>query len=154
MTTHIKTSWCNHVTSLQTSVSTMCCPIEIMFIFKAIKSILVGHMINRILYSWSYHIKFMKRARFINFIRNDQSCKILYTCIWNPNIVIKGLHFIITVYKQTILITLYHIVKSRQGLWLMSYRDSGMEQKVGRRSRVQIWAMCPLENSINPAVNG
>ena len=37
------------------------CLIEIMFILKAIKS-QKGHMINRILHSWSFHMKFMKRA--------------------------------------------------------------------------------------------
>ena len=41
---------------------TMGFPIEIMFIFKVIKSILKGHMINRILHSWSFHMKFMKLA--------------------------------------------------------------------------------------------
>ena len=37
-------------------------------------------MINRILHSWSFHMKFMKlaEARFINFISNDHSCKIFY----------------------------------------------------------------------------
>ena len=43
--------------------------IEIMFILKAIH-ILEGHMINRILHSWSFYMKFMKltEAHFINFI--------------------------------------------------------------------------------------
>ena len=34
--------------------------IEILFILKAIKSHFKGHMINRILHSWSFHMKFMK----------------------------------------------------------------------------------------------
>ena len=36
--------------------------VEIMFIFKAIKSHFKGHVINRILHSWSFHMKFMKLA--------------------------------------------------------------------------------------------
>ena len=36
--------------------------IEIMFIVKAIKFQFKGHMINRILYSWSFHMKLMKLA--------------------------------------------------------------------------------------------
>ena len=36
--------------------------IEIVIILKAIKSILWGHMINRILHSWSFNMKFMKLA--------------------------------------------------------------------------------------------
>ena len=44
--------------------------IEIIFILKVIKPILKGHMINRILYSSSFHVKFFKLAetRFIIFI--------------------------------------------------------------------------------------
>ena len=56
-------------------------------------------MINGILHEWSFNMKFMKRVwvisvfaslgeqnteitqtRFINFILNDHSCKILYLC--------------------------------------------------------------------------
>ena len=37
-------------------------------------------MINRILHSWSFHMKFINspKARLINFIWNDHSCNILY----------------------------------------------------------------------------
>ena len=52
-----------------------------MFILKAIKSHLKGlYMINRILHSWSLHMKFMKLIEgfFINFIWNIHSWKILY----------------------------------------------------------------------------
>ena len=37
--------------------------IEIMFILKTIKSHFEIHMINRILHSWSFHMKFMKLAK-------------------------------------------------------------------------------------------
>ena len=45
-------------------VSTMCFPVEIMFFLKAKKkqNILKCHMINRILLSWSFQMKFMKVA--------------------------------------------------------------------------------------------
>ena len=36
--------------------------IEIIIILKAIKSILWSYIINRILHSWSFHMKFMKLA--------------------------------------------------------------------------------------------
>ena len=37
-------------------------------------------MINRILHSWSFHEIYdhSPKARFINFILNDHSCKVLY----------------------------------------------------------------------------
>ena len=34
--------------------------VEIMSTLKVIKTILKGHMINRILHSWSFHMKFIK----------------------------------------------------------------------------------------------
>ena len=37
--------------------------LELMFILKAIKSCLKGHMINRILHEWSFHMKFVKLAK-------------------------------------------------------------------------------------------
>ena len=37
--------------------------IEIKSTFKAIKSQLKGHMINRILHEWSFHMQFMKFAK-------------------------------------------------------------------------------------------
>ena len=49
--------------SLTTSVSTMHFLIEIKLILKAIKSSLKGHMINKILHSWSFYMKFMKLAK-------------------------------------------------------------------------------------------
>ena len=68
MTTHVITLWHVNVTSLKLSVSAMRFLIEIMFNMKAINPILKGHMINRILHSGSFHMKFMKlaKARFIN----------------------------------------------------------------------------------------
>ena len=62
MTTRVITLWRVHVTSLTMSMSAMHFLIEIMFILKAIKSHLKGHMINRILHSGSFHLKFMKLA--------------------------------------------------------------------------------------------
>ena len=56
MILRVITLWRVHVTSLTTSVSTM-------FILKAIISILKGHMINRILHSWPFYMKFMKLAK-------------------------------------------------------------------------------------------
>ena len=50
------------VTSLTTFMSTMRFLIEKMFILKAIKYHFKGHMINRILHSWSFHMKYMKLA--------------------------------------------------------------------------------------------
>ena len=44
----------------QTSTSAMRFLIEIMFILKAIKK---GHMKNRLLHSWSFHMKFMKLVK-------------------------------------------------------------------------------------------
>ena len=62
MTTCVLTLWRVHVTSLTTSVSTMRFHIELIFILMAIKSRFKGNMINRILHSWSFHIKCMKLA--------------------------------------------------------------------------------------------
>ena len=56
MTTRVMTLLRVHVTSLTTFIST----IEIVFILKAMKSHFEGHMINRILHSWSFHMNFMK----------------------------------------------------------------------------------------------
>ena len=56
------------------SMSNMC----FLFILKAIKPKLKGHMINRILHLWSFNMKFMKlaKASYINFIRNDSRLKV------------------------------------------------------------------------------
>ena len=62
MTTRVITLWRVHVTSLTTFMSAMRFLIETMFILKAIKSHFKGHRINRILHSWSFHMKFMKLA--------------------------------------------------------------------------------------------
>ena len=62
MTTRVMTLWRVHVTSLTTSVSKMRFLIEIMFILKAIKNILMVYMINRILHSLSFNMNFMKLA--------------------------------------------------------------------------------------------
>ena len=69
LTTGVIILSCVYLTSLTTSVSTMRFVIEIMLIFKAIKSHFKGHVINRILHSWSFHMKFMKLAEgsFHNF---------------------------------------------------------------------------------------
>ena len=46
------------------SLSPMCFLSEIMIILKIMKLLfLQGHMINRILHSWSFHLKFMKRGK-------------------------------------------------------------------------------------------
>ena len=60
MPTRVITLWRVNVTAFTTYVSTMRFLTEIMFIFKAINSNLKGHMINRILHSWSFHMEFMK----------------------------------------------------------------------------------------------
>ena len=52
--------WREHVTLLTTSTTRFLK--EIMFFFKTINPILKGHMTNRILHSWSFHMKFMKLA--------------------------------------------------------------------------------------------
>ena len=57
MTTRIITLWGERVTSLITSLSTMRFHIELMFILKAINPVLKGQMTNRILHSWSFHMK-------------------------------------------------------------------------------------------------
>ena len=62
MTTRAITLLQVYVTSLTTSMSTTCFLIKVMFILKAIKPILAGHMINRNLQSWSFHMKLMKLA--------------------------------------------------------------------------------------------
>ena len=51
-----------------------------MFILKAIKSHCNGHLINRFLHSWSFHMKFMKLAEgsFHNVMGSGHSCKTLY----------------------------------------------------------------------------
>ena len=59
MTTRVITLWRVNVASLTTIVSTMRFLAEIMFVLKAINLILEGHMINIILHSWSFHMKFM-----------------------------------------------------------------------------------------------
>ena len=55
MTTLVITLLREHLTSLTMSVSTMRFHIQLIFIFN-------GHMINRILHSWSFHTTFMKLA--------------------------------------------------------------------------------------------
>ena len=67
MTTCVITLWRVDVTSLTMFVSAMRFLLEILSSLKAIKSIFKSHIINRILHSWSFHMKFMK-ARFINFM--------------------------------------------------------------------------------------
>ena len=62
VTTRVITVWCLHVTSLTTSVS-MRFLTEILLTSKAIKFHLKDPMINRILHSWSFHMKFMKLAK-------------------------------------------------------------------------------------------
>ena len=62
MTTRVITLWGVDVTSLTRSVLTMRFLLEILSSLKAIKSIFKSHMINRILHSWSFHMKFMKLA--------------------------------------------------------------------------------------------
>ena len=64
MTTCVITLWRERVTSLITSVPTMRFLLEILSVLKAIQSnlILKGHMINRILHSWSIHMNIMKLA--------------------------------------------------------------------------------------------
>ena len=80
MPTRVITLWRVDVTSLTTSVSANAFLLDIMIILKAIKSHLKGHMINRILHSWSFYMKFMKLAEdsFHKFHMNEHSCKILY----------------------------------------------------------------------------
>ena len=56
MTTRVITLWRVYVTPLTTSVSAVRFLAEIMFILKAIKSLLKGHIINTILHLWSFHI--------------------------------------------------------------------------------------------------
>ena len=56
--TRVITLWRVYVTSLTTSVSTMRFLMEIMSILNTVE----GHMINRILHSWSFHMEFMKLA--------------------------------------------------------------------------------------------
>ena len=60
--TPVITLWHVDVTSLTKSVSTIRLLAEIMLILWAIKSHLKGQMINRILHSWSFHMKFMELA--------------------------------------------------------------------------------------------
>ena len=59
MTTRVITLWCVDVTSLTTSVATVRFLFEILSILKAITFSFKGHMINRILHSWSFHMKFI-----------------------------------------------------------------------------------------------
>ena len=47
---------------MTTSVTTMLFFVEIMSTLKAKKALLKGHMINRILHEWSFHMKFIKLA--------------------------------------------------------------------------------------------
>ena len=53
----VKRKTTNQPTSSTTPESLICFVIELMFILKVIKV-----MINRILYSWSFHMKYMKLA--------------------------------------------------------------------------------------------
>ena len=61
-TTREITLWRVHVTPLTTSISTRRFIIEIVFTLSGIKPHLKGHLINKILHSWSFHMKFMKLA--------------------------------------------------------------------------------------------
>ena len=72
MTTLVITLWRVYLTSLTTSVSTMRFHFALMFTLKALDPVCKGQLIDRILYSWSIHIKFMKFAEgsFHNFISN------------------------------------------------------------------------------------
>ena len=62
MSLRVITLWRVSVTSLTTSMSTVRFHIELIFVLKGINPILKGHMINRILQSWSFHMIFMKLA--------------------------------------------------------------------------------------------
>ena len=62
MTTRVITLWRVDVTSLIMSVSTMRFLLEILSILKAIKASFKDHMMNRILHSWLFHMKFTKLA--------------------------------------------------------------------------------------------
>ena len=62
MTTRVLTLLREYVTSLTTSVTTMLIFIGNISTSKAIKSYFKSHMIKRILHSWSFHTKFIKRA--------------------------------------------------------------------------------------------
>ena len=62
MTARVITLWRVDLTSLATFMSTMRFLLTIVSILKAIKSSFKGHMINRSLHSWSFQMKFMKRA--------------------------------------------------------------------------------------------
>ena len=62
MTTRVITLWREHETSLTASVSTMRFHIELI-ILKAINPVLKDHTINRILHSWSFHMKFTILAK-------------------------------------------------------------------------------------------
>ena len=63
MTTCVLTLLREYVRSLTTSVTTMLIFIGNLSILKAIKLYLRGHMIKRILHSWSFHMKFIKLAK-------------------------------------------------------------------------------------------
>ena len=62
VTTHVITFGNIYVMSLTLTVLAMHLHIEVLFILKAIKkkNILKGHMINKVLHQWSFHMKFMK----------------------------------------------------------------------------------------------
>ena len=62
MTTRVITLWRVDVMSETTSMSTGRFPLEIVPILKAKNTISKGHMINRILHSWAFYMKFMKLA--------------------------------------------------------------------------------------------
>ena len=63
MTTHYLTPFAGPCNVLMTSVTTMQFLIEIMSTSMVIKSYLNGHMINRILHKWSFHMKFIKLTK-------------------------------------------------------------------------------------------
>ena len=67
-------------------------------------------MINRILHSWSFHVKFIKLAEgsFDNFIWNDHSCKILYLSKKKKEK--KRLLYQKAPIKQTVLRLVWHFV--------------------------------------------
>ena len=62
MTTRVLTLSAGTSNLMTTSVTTMHCFIEIMSTLKAIKDPFESHMINRILHSWSFLMKFIKLA--------------------------------------------------------------------------------------------
>ena len=59
MTTRVITRTLNVIDNVRVNNAFL---LEILFILKTIKYCLKGHMINRILHSWSFQMKFIKLA--------------------------------------------------------------------------------------------